>query len=298
MQNRDAATQPGKAGATMRLSTLGLLAWLHTGIALAQTGEGPVAQTALISIPAETPSRRGWHFYDDPLAELPFKPPPKATPRGVAAAPAIRPELERFRQLQREVEEVRAIAIIRPTEENVRRYMELESRVVRNASQFADLAQRIAWANPDLDPSTQGRPVNASALEAYEESQARTRGSTLAALANDHALIFFFRGDCGYCHKMAPLLNAFRQRYGFPLIAVSVDGGAIPSLPMARADNGIVRALKVAQVPAIFLAQPFSGRILPVGFGVLSESQLVERIIAITGKQRSLASQAGLFWPN
>jgi len=282
----------------MKLSMLTWLLCLHVGLALAQPGEGPSAQTAFLSISTEIPSRRGWHFYDDPLAELPLNPLPKVSPRSVPATRAIRPELERFRQLQREVEEVRAIAIIRPTEENVRRYMELESRVVRNASQFADLAQRIAWANPYLDPSTQGRPVNASALEAYEESQARTRGSTLAALANDHALIFFFRGDCGYCHKMAPLLNAFRQRYGFPLIAVSVDGGSIPSLPMARADNGIVRALKVAQVPAVFLAQPFTGRILPVGFGVLSESQLVERIMTLTDRQRSLASQAGLFWPN
>lgn len=281
----------------MKLAMFTWLVCLHAGIALAQPIEGSAAPTAFVSIPPYTPSRRGWHFYDDPLAEMPLKPPPKASPLNVMAAPAIRPELERFRQLQREVEEVRAIAIIRPTEENVRRYMELESRVVRNASQFADLAQRIAWANPELDPSTQGRPVNASALEAYEESQTRTRGSTLAALANDHALIFFFRGDCGYCHKMAPLLNAFRLRYGFPLIAVSVDGGAIPSLPMARADNGIVRALKVAQVPAVFLAQPFTGRILPVGFGVLSESQLVERIMVLTDKQRSMASQAGMFWP-
>lgn len=282
----------------MKLSIFAWLVCLHVGMALAQPGEELARQTAFIGISPETPSRRGWHFYDDPLAELPVKPLPKVSPRSAVATPAVRPELERFRQLQREVEEVRAIAIIRPTEENVRRYMELESRVVRNASQFADLAQRIAWANPDLDPSTQGRPVNASALEAYEENQARTRGSTLAALANDHALIFFFRGDCGYCHKMAPLLNAFRQRYGFPLIAVSVDGGSIPSLPMARADNGIVRALKVAQVPAVFLAQPFTGRILPVGFGVLSESQLVERIMTLTDRQRNVASQAGLFWPN
>lgn len=282
----------------MKLTIFAWLACLHAGIALAQPGEELGRQTAFTGISAETPSRRGWHFYDDPLAELPVNLLPKVSPRSTVATPTVRPELERFRQLQREVEEVRAIAIIRPTVENVRRYMELESRVVRNASQFADLAQRIAWANPDLDPSTQGRPVNASALEAYEESQARTRGSTLAALANDHALIFFFRGDCGYCHKMVPLLNAFRQRYGFPLIAVSVDGGSIPSLPMARADNGIVRALKVTQVPAVFMAQPFTGRILPVGFGVLSESQLVERIMALTDRQRSQASQASLFWPN
>ncbi|WP_395401112.1 conjugal transfer protein TraF [Pseudoduganella sp. UC29_106] len=244
-------------------------------------------------------SRRGWHFYDDPLLERESK--PQRPARAIAPEKtelAARPELERFRQLQREVEEVRAIAIIRPTEANVRRYMELESRVVGNASRFADLAQRIAWASPELDPATQGRPVNASALEAYEQQQGRLRAGTLAALARDHVLIFFFRGDCGYCHKMAPVLTTFRQRHGIPMVAVSVDGGSIAEISGARVDNGIVRALKVSQVPAVFLAQPFTGRIVPVGYGVLSEAQLVERIMALADQSRSPVSEASAFWPN
>ena len=50
----------------------------------------------------------------------------------------------------------------------------------------------------------------------------------------------------------------------------------------ARRDNGISRTLQVSQVPAVYLAQPFTGVITPIGFGVLSEAQLVERI-AIVG---------------
>jgi hypothetical protein len=34
-------------------------------------------------------------------------------------------------------------------------------------------------------------------------------------------------------------------------------------------------------VPAVYLAQPFTGKITPIGFGVLSESQLVERIAIV-----------------
>jgi len=52
----------------------------------------------------------------------------------------------------------------------------------------------------------------------------------------------------------------------------------MPGFPKARPDNGIATALKVTQVPAVFLAQPFTGKITPIGFGVLSESQLLERI--------------------
>jgi len=67
--------------------------------------------------------------------------------------------------------------------------------------------------------------------------------------------------------------------------AISVDGGPMPGFPQARTDNGIATALKVAQVPAVFLAQPLTGKITPIGFGVLSESQLLERIAVVSGPQ-------------
>jgi conjugal transfer pilus assembly protein TraF len=62
------------------------------------------------------------------------------------------------------------------------------------------------------------------------------------------------------------------------VVAISVDGGPLPGFTDARLDNGIATALKVSEVPAVFLAQPLTGRITPIGFGVLSEAQLVERI--------------------
>jgi conjugal transfer pilus assembly protein TraF len=235
--------------------------------------------------------RTGWHFYVDP----PPTPRPKAVPRASDARYDERGALARFRQLQKEVEESRALAVILPTEPNVRRYMELEAKVVRNASLFADIAQRIAWSHPELDPTTQGRPVNATALEIFEQEQARARAEVLARVAREHVLMFFFRGDCGYCHAMAPVLDAFRRRHGIRVIAVSADGGALAGFPGARSDNGIVRAMHVQQFPALFLAQPFSGRIDPVGVGVLSEAQLAERIVALFESQDSKASQQPVF---
>ena len=80
-------------------------------------------------------------------------------------------------------------------------------------------------------------------------------------------------------------MAAFQARHGIQVVAISVDGGPLPSFPNARPDNGIATTLKVSQVPAIFLAQPFTGKISPIGFGVLSESQLLERIATVTGPQ-------------
>lgn len=56
----------------------------------------------------------------------------------------------------------------------------------------------------------------------------------------------------------------------------------MPAFPRARPDNGIATALRVAQVPAVFLAHPASGKITQIGSGVLSESQLLERISIVT----------------
>ena len=170
---------------------------------------------------------------------------------------------------------------MRPTEANVRRYMELEARVVARASTFADVAQRIAWATPELDPTLQGRPVNAKALEVFDQLQMSQRSESIGALGRDHVLFFFFRSDCPYCHAFAPTLEAFQARHGIRVVAISVDGGPMPGFPDARRDNGIATTLKVTQVPAVYLAQPFTGKITPIGFGVLSEAQLVERIAIV-----------------
>ena len=223
---------------------------------------------------------RGWHFYEDPATEAE---PPRSVPAKPAGPRAQRrdprqPELVELERLRQRVEDLRGIAVMRPTEANVRRYMELESKVVAQASTFADVAQRVAWTTPELDPSLQGRPVNAKALEVFEAQQLGDRSRSIAELGRDPVLLFFFRGDCPYCHAFAPTLEAFQGRHGIRVEAVSLDGGALPGFAAARRDNGVAAALRVTQVPAVYLAQPFTGRIVPIGFGVLSESQLLERI--------------------
>lgn len=77
-------------------------------------------------------SWRGWHFYEDPPAAERERPTlPEQT---VPLAPTSRaPELVEFERLQKTLEDTRNIAIMRPTEANVRRYMELESQVVARA---------------------------------------------------------------------------------------------------------------------------------------------------------------------
>ena len=88
--------------------------------------------------------------------------------------------------------------------------------------------------------------------------------------------------DCPYCHQFAPLLKDFEAKFGLKIVPISVDGGGLPEFRSPRVDNGIARTLDVRQVPALFLAEPRGGKITPIGYGVLSESELLERIFVVT----------------
>ena len=245
--------------------------------------------------------RRGWHFYEDPEPQTapvpqprlkPAQPTPPPSPASEKVPDRRPPELIEFEQLQKRLAEHRIVAIVRPTEANVRQYMQLEARVVRQASYFADVAQRVAWATPSLDMTLEGRPINSRAIEVYDREQMRSRHQSVAHLAKSHALFFFFRSDCPYCHAFAPTLEAFQAQHGIRVVAISVDGGGLPHFPQYRRDNGVAKSLQVNQVPAVFLAEPLTGKITPLGFGVLSEAQLLERIgtIAAPGTEAMLPS--------
>jgi conjugal transfer pilus assembly protein TraF len=229
-------------------------------------------------------SERGWHWYEDPPKEqiAPKRKSAPAEPQSASKRVRQSPELVAFEALKKRMEELQHIAYMNPTEENVRNYLEMQALVVEKSSYFADVWQRVVWATPDLDYTVTGRPVNAKALEVFNNETQLERGQTVSTLAKNHVLFFFFRSDCPYCHMFAPYLREFEAKFGLKIEAVSLDGGALPEFPRPRIDNGISRTLDVKHVPALYLADPTSGKITPIGFGVLSESELLERIQVVT----------------
>lgn len=233
---------------------------------------------------ANLDAKRGWHFYRESVEEEEIGGEQEGdaapTPSASASSPKAA-ELLELQALQRHLQDLRGIAVMRPTEVNVRRYMELEASVVRRASYFADMAQRVAWTRRELDMTLEGRPVNAQAIDVFDRQQMSERGAAVQALGRDHVLLFFFRSDCPYCHAFAPTLSEFSARYGLSIVAISMDGQGLTGFPDFRIDNGISRTLRVATVPTLLLARPATGQIQPVGYGTLSQSQLLERLTAI-----------------
>jgi len=227
-------------------------------------------------------NREGWFWYRDP---------PAAAPRPAPPAPKPPRELVEFEAMQKRLEDLKRVAVMNPTDANLTAYMRYQRMVMDKSEHFAERWQRLVWTVPDLDYGLSGRPTNAMAINVFDEQQRERQAQTIKSLAATHGLIFVFRGDCPHCHRFAPILKRFEQEFGFTVLAISMDGRAIPEYPNARPDNGMAARLNATAVPALYLTAPATRQIVPVGFGVMSMTDLVERIAALAQDAPASARQ-------
>jgi conjugal transfer pilus assembly protein TraF len=226
--------------------------------------------------------------WENPDRSYPWYPPDRAAPQPAepsplppaAPRPAIR-ELTSTKAIREELERLRDEAVINPTRENVRTYLDAQQYVMGKGSAFADMARRVVWETAELDYSLR-RPTNALAIDVQRSSRREAREQAIARLATENGLFFFFRGDCPYCHQLAPILKSLQDVHGIEIFAVSLDGGRLPQFPHAYPDNGISRVLEVAQVPALFLSSKIERRVQPIGYGMLAADEILERMYVLT----------------
>ena len=223
----------------------------------------------------------GWHFYCDRVEEDP----PAAEPAPRPAPPVAddRSAMERIEAMRKALEGARAEAILDPTPEKVAAYLELQRAALQRAAVFSDAFRRTVWATPELD-YTLRRPVGALAKRVWSDGRRQARDGALARLGERYGLIYVGHAGCAACRVFGPLLRAFSLRHGLDVLAVSLTGEALEGWPEAVADQGRASRLGLgdAPVPALVLFDTQTKRTLPVGFGVMAENEMAERIFALT----------------
>ena len=267
------------------LAALGAAAVPALAPAVAQTSDtqaaadtasrAPAAAAASATAPYWQQHREGWFWYRDP-------PPPKASPTPKEPLTPAKPrELADFEAMQQRLEMLKRVAVMNPTDDNLMAYMRFQRMVMDRSQVFADRWQRLVWREPRLDYASEGRPTNTLAIAAFDERQRDSDTAAVRKLAATHGLVFVFRSDCPFCHRFAPVLKRFAQQHGLAVLAVSLDGGTLPEYPDARPDNGIAARLNARAVPALYLTQPSRREFSVVGFGLMSDTDLLERLAAL-----------------
>lgn len=215
----------------------------------------------------------GWFWYHDPKPE-------EKPDEAEIKAPAPADSLEVMAAFQKQIELAKARAILDPSDANMKAYLRLNRLAMSRAGEFAEAWQRAVWTTPALDTRLI-HPVNDQAVQLFNDENLLLIDRFLFEIAQTHGLFFFFKGDCPFCHRFAPVLKAFAETYGFRVIPVSLDGGALLDFPRPRRNADIAERLRVDAVPAVFLVNPRDRSIHPVAFGYVSEAELKQRIYTL-----------------
>jgi len=192
--------------------------------------------------------------------------------------------LEEIEKLRKELEAKRALAILQPTQENVKAYIAAQESLMQRASVFSDVWRRVIWQNPEMNYELK-RPANNAAIATYTNLRKAEEKRTLDEINKEWGLFFFFRSDCPYCHRMAPTLKFLSEAYGITVLPVSLDGGGLSEYPNPLRDNGMAARLGIQQVPTLVLGNIRDKRLIPLGSGVISAQDVIERIYILTSTQ-------------
>ncbi|MFN7570492.1 MAG: conjugal transfer protein TraF [Betaproteobacteria bacterium] len=248
---------------------------------LALTASGASAQGTGLDYPSiwrcDEP-RFNWYCDDDPAAKPKTSPPASQRATGRIELKDIKTAAELREELKRRED----IAVMNPTDANLKDYLTLWTVAQEKGAVFADSWRRVVWQTPELDYSLR-RPTNNAAIKTFDAQREAQEENQLRALAKDHGLIFFFRSDCPYCHAMAPVLKSLAAKYGIEVLGVTIDGGALPEFPNPTDGRATAAAWGVERVPALFIGSKQTGDRAAIGFGAMALTDIVSRIFVLTG---------------
>lgn len=218
----------------------------------------------------------GWHFYEDKEKPQPtedsISPPPEPLSKSKEEDP-----LQILEAYKKNLERLKAQAVLNPTFENVRTYMVAQKQMMGKAGVFAQKWLEVVYQTPQLDDTVR-HPTSQLARHVYlDEKQAQMK-QEVVKLSQTHGLFFFFHKSCPYCKGFAPIVKAFSQTYGWDVMAISMDGSSLPEFPEAVLDNGVAQRLGVTSLPALLAVNPQTEQIVPLSYGLLSQDQILDRI--------------------
>nr|WP_277983331.1 conjugal transfer protein TraF [Sphingomonas faeni] len=208
---------------------------------------------------------------------------PKAKPS--APQSSTQPQQSSTAQLKaitKQLDELKARAILEPTEANVIAYVRYQREQLDRASTFSDTWQRALWQNPDIDYTLQ-RPVSTVGKRAWTDNRAATRDQVLSRLGQRYGMFYFFAQSCAACEVFSPILRSVAESHRITVIAVSTDGGPSRQFPNYVVDSGQRQRMGVPlATPALVLFDTVTRKTVPVGFGVMSADEVMERIFMLT----------------
>ena len=217
-----------------------------------------------------------WFWYKDPslmedLAEKPPSPPkpepskekPKENPVEPKPGIVVRgekngPPILSTAWLSKNLTSYRQSAMDDPTEENVSLYWWLERVAKDKADRFTQISKKVFYKDHLLNEDSR-RPWSDAGQRMFDKRRKQAAKKLMDKMSDEFGLFYFFESDCGECKDIEPVIKSLEMRYGFKVIAISMDGKPIKGGHFENAykpDAGHSKRLGVKRVPSVFIAKP------------------------------------------
>lgn len=157
-------------------------------------------------------------------------------------------------------------AVQKPDEKTVMDYLIIQDIARRKSLAFASVMSYVDQKNQELGTQSVF-PITAPGQSAVFAMRVREQEETIASGRNQFGLIMFTREACDFCDSQKSILEFFINKYGWPVR--TVDIGDYPN--MAAKFN-------VTMTPTIIMVDKDSGKSIPISVGVISMSDLAQKL--------------------
>ena len=210
-------------------------------------------------------------------------------------APKNPEEMKTVEELRAEAQRRLNVAVMDPTEENLKSYLAINTLMLEKSTVFAQRWKETLWANPNFDHTVVHPNANFAQVALKDEAK-QTKSDLLKALASQAGLVVLVQAGCSFCSLMAPVIQKLEEETGIHALAVSIKGDVSAEWPDAKPDNGIVRRLMTLSgsvptvTPAVFLVDRKGQKAQLIASGALSLEDLKERLVQASGLTQPMNS--------
>ena len=217
----------------------------------------------------------GWAWYED------LKPQEKKTQEEDLQPPSVSSlkASEKAKMIRKNLEEKLSAAVLDPTHENVRAYMQEQHKWLDQSAKFSKVWAQVLLQDPDLDETLSGHPTSQYGIQVKKQMERERRHALIKQISSDYGLFFFYEGDSKPSQAFALVVSEFEHKHDWEVLAVSMDGLLLEGFKSNQVNNGIAEKWNIRHYPALFLVNPKTENVVPISFGLTSLDQIESNIV-------------------
>ncbi len=162
----------------------------------------------------------------------------------------------------------------------VRKYLLVQRESLRRSERFSKLWQEVIWTDSTFDRPDH-MPTGAMAQAIYQQQTSSKHATALSALRARVSLLVVVGPECAACEAQWKILQSWSAESGFTVRPIAKELVTLGDSALALPYPGVIDHLAVTQLPSLYLIEPTSGSLTRLGSGLLSEDEIVTRLLQL-----------------